>query len=939
MNIPLTTYRLQFNAGFTFRDALSIVDYLSRLGVSCIYASPIFRARKGSTHGYDIIDPREINPEIGSVADFEELSAAARGSGLLWLQDIVPNHMAYSGENKLIIDLLENGRRSRYFNYFDINWQYPYEGMRSRLLAPFLGKFYGESLENGEIKLAYDTDGFHLCYYDVRLPLRIESYIKVLTFQLSSLKHNLGAEHPDLVRLLGVLYTLKNLPPHEDCRELYSHINFIKKALWDLYSGNRHIREYVDNTIEIFNGRRGDPNSFNMLEILHTEQFFRLSFWKVAAEEVNYRRFFNINELISLRVEDEEVFSFTHEFIFRSLDENMFCGVRVDHIDGLYDPAQYLRRLRDRTPEACVYVEKVLGFGEELPVTWPVQGTTGYDFLNYVNGLFCDTKNEEAFTRMYDRFIGFAMNYRNLVFDKKRLIIGKYMAGDIDALAQLMKGISNRYRYASDITIYGLKRALVDVLALFPIYRTYISHERYSDTDRIVISRVVDKAKQENPGLMHELTFIEDFLLLNFKDYFSEDDKRQWINFVMRFQQYTGPLMAKGVEDTVLYVYNRLISLNDVGGNPGKFGVNIAEFHRFNERRARHWPHTLNATATHDTKRGEDARARINVLSEIPGRWRRNVKLWSMLNRPKKKPAGEREMPDRNDEYQLYQTLVGTFPFHESEYTAYIQRIKTYAIKAVREAKINTAWLKPDEEYEEAFISFIDSILSPDGDNKFLRSFLPFQKMVADYAIVNSLSQTLLKAAAPGTPDFYQGSEMWDLSLVDPDNRRQIDFAARDAFLNDIIARDNLDRAALIDDLFEHREDGRIKLFLIYRLLQARRRHRNIFTLGSYVPLSVTGKKLDNVIAFARYSGKAWAIAAAIRFPVKLMKSGRYVAGHAAWADTSILLPADAPPIWSDAVTGAAISASGTLPVAELFREFPVTLLISDAPSKEIDKG
>jgi (1->4)-alpha-D-glucan 1-alpha-D-glucosylmutase len=930
MNAPSSTYRLQFNAGFTFIDALPVADYLAGLGISCVYASPIFHARPGSMHGYDIIDPLTVNPEIGTLKDFEQLAARVRENGLLWLQDIVPNHMAYCGDNALIRDILEKGRASCYVDFFDVEWDHPYESLNGKLLAPFLGTFYARALEDGLITLSYDINGLAVNYYSVRLPLRLESYATVFSRQLDRLKESLGADDPDYVRLVGVLYALKNRTEPDANGDDAGRPAVTKESLWDLYTANERIRDAMDAAVTTINGTKGVPESFNALEKILAEQLFRLSFWKVAAEEINYRRFFNINELISLCAEKDAVFRFMHEFILRCLERDRFsAGIRVDHIDGLYDPENYLHRLKSYAKGHSIYVEKILHFGEELPETWPVQGTTGYDFLNYVNGLFCRIENEDEFTRMYDGFLGFSANYRNMVFDKKRLIIGKYMAGDIDSLAQLMKNISNRYRYGNDITLYGLKRALVDVLALFPIYRTYISAGRYSDTDRIVITRVMEKAKQESPGLLNELSFIEDFLLLHFKDYFTDADKAQWIQFVMRFQQYTGPLMAKGFEDTVLYVYNRLISLNEVGGNPARFGIPADEFHRWNRRRAERWPHTLNATATHDTKRGEDARARINVLSEIPGQWRKSVKFWNMINRGKKGCAGGREIPDINDEYHLYQTLIGTFPFYRQDYAGYIERVKSYAIKAVREAKVYTAWLKPDDEYEGGFAAFIDAILSPDEANEFLKDFVPFQKKIAECGICNSLSQTLLKIASPGVPDFYQGTETWDLNMVDPDNRRSVDFSGLADRLRGMIERDVGDRGALIDELLAEKEDGRIKQYLIYRLLRARNRFPGLLSGGEYIPLSVTGRRHEHIIAFARRAGGGWAVAVAPRFPWQLVRDHKLRIGRTAWGDTAVILPSGTPAKLYDAVTGHVVSTAGPLRAASVLERFPVSLLLS----------
>jgi (1->4)-alpha-D-glucan 1-alpha-D-glucosylmutase len=929
MRTPIATYRVQFSPSFTFEDAQDIVPYLAELGISDIYASPIFRAREGSTHGYDVVAMNELNPEIGGMEGFEELNALVRDHGMGWLQDIIPNHMAYTHGNQMLMDVLENGRSSPYFDFFDIEWDHPYEGIRGRLLAPFLGGFYGEALENGEIYLQYDQNGIAVNYHMLRLPLKVESYVNVLTHELDDLENRLGENDPDFIKFLGILYVLRNLPSGKQVHARYNQIRFTKRMLWELYTKNREIKRYMDGNIRTFCGQKGNPESFNLLDSLLSEQFFRLSFWKVATEEINYRRFFNINELISLRMEDRDVFNHTHSLIFRLIEEGKVTGLRIDHIDGLYDPTVYLRKVREKAGDLYIAVEKILDLKEELPSFWQVQGTTGYDFLNYVNGVFCKRQHQGSFSRIYSQFTGYHTSYKDLVADKKRLIIGKHMAADVDNLALLMKKIFGRYRHGGDITLYGLKRTLVEVMAQFPVYRTYVTHDTFSETDELCIREAIGKAAQSNPGLLNELAFIEKFLLLHFDDYLSNQEKKEWINFVMRFQQFTGPLMAKGFEDTILYVYNRLLSLNEVGGSPDKFGIPLDEFHDFNKRRANLWPHTLNATSSHDTKRGEDIRARINVLSEIPQEWNRNTQTWSKLNRGKKKKVNGVAVPERNDEYFLYQTLVGALPFEETGYPAFIERVKVYIIKAVREAKVHTAWLKPDTTYENAFIAFVEEILTPSEQNQFLGEFLPFQKKVAYYGMFNSLSQTLIKSTSPGVPDFYQGTELWDLNLVDPDNRRPVDYKTRRSFLQDIKQRAGQDILQLIDELLSNKEDRKIKLFVIYRALQARRGNRAVFEQGRYIPLKVSGRLKDHIVAFARNHEENWAITIAPRFFTSLVGEGESPVGQDIWGDTHVLLPEGTPALWRDAMSRLVIKGEKTLPVGEVLEYFPVALLVS----------
>lgn len=849
MNMPTATYRIQLNPAFGFQAAQPVISYLADLSISDLYVSPIFKAVKGSLHGYDVVDPNRLNPELGE-SDLEGLAAELKTYNMGWIQDIVPNHMAIDSENRLLMDILENGSSSRYFQFFDVDWDYPAASLNKRILAPFLGRFYGECLENGEIALQYGPDGFKAAYYNFALPLRIESYPNLFG-NLSRLKKKLAEDDPDFIKLLGILYVLKVLSSAADPEERSIQIKLIHRTLWELYTNNAVIRAFIDKTVRAFNGEKGKAESFNSLHDLLSQQIFRLSFWKVAAEEINYRRFFCINGLISLRMEDERVMDHTHGLIFDLIERRIVTGLRIDHVDGLYDPASYLQKVRERAPEAYIIVEKILDPEEDLPRLWPLQGTTGYDFIYYVNGLFCQKENERWFSRIYSSITGSKVSYEDVVLNNKKLIIQEDMASDVHNLALLLKKLSSRDRHGSDITLSALQRALTEILAIFPVYRTYISRGVVSDNDKKTLLDAVDRAWANFPALSHGFAFVRRFLLLDFPDYVHEDEKREWLHFVMRFQQFTGPVMAKGVEDTSLYVYNRLLSLNEVGGRPDRFGCSIEEFHGFNAKKKELWPGSLNATATHDTKRGEDARARINVLSEMPAEWQKRLRTWIRINRGKKKRIQRWAVPDKNDEYFLYQTLIGAFPFSDADYPRFVQRIKAYIVKAVREAKVHTAWLKPDTEYENAYVSFAEKILARSETNAFLKEFIPFCRRVSHYGMLNSLSQTLIKIASPGVPDFYQGTDLWDLSLVDPDNRRPVDFELRRAMLAGIREQEDSNIGRLIQELLSTRMDGRIKLFLIYRALKARKTHREIFREGAYLPLGAAGRFRGHVIAFA----------------------------------------------------------------------------------------
>jgi (1->4)-alpha-D-glucan 1-alpha-D-glucosylmutase len=929
MRIPAATYRLQFNSQFDFQAAHKIINYLHELGISDLYASPIFKARKSSSHGYDIVDPNQINPELGTPAEFTAVVQELKQHDMGWVQDIVPNHMAYDSQNQYLMDVLENGINSIYANYFDIAWDTLTSNgsgnIQEPILAPLLGNFYGDCLENQEIQLKYDKNGLSVNYYDLSFPINLESYATFLNQNIGKLSQILGRNNPIFVRLLGILYMVKHIPADATPKERQDQIKFIKGLLWELYSEHPQVKSFIDDNIKNFNGEPGQPDSFNLLDSLLSQQFFRLAFWKVGAEEINYRRFFTINELISVNIADFQVFNQTHDLITRLVQENQFTGLRIDHIDGLYNPTQYLQRLKNKVGDTYITVEKILELGEDLPHHWLIQGTTGYDFLNYVNGIFCQTANQKAFNQIYWNVTGFSTGYEKLAIEKKHLILERNLAGDVDNLTAFFKKIASKHRYGNDFTINGLKRAIAEILTLFPIYRTYTNAVTILPADRQYIQEVIQQAKSNLPLLHHELNFLEKLLLLEYENYLTPEDQEQWLDFVMRLQQYTGPLMAKGVEDTALYVYNRFLSLNEVGGNPDNFGVSIADFHKFNQHRETHWRHSMSATSTHDTKRGEDIRARLNVLSEIPAEWQKQVYAFCEMNRFHKTTVNKSlPMPDTNDEYQFYQMLLGAFPFCEHEYSNFCDRIQDYVLKAAREAKVYTAWLRPNETYETALTNFITAVLQPGKDNQFLQKFLPFQQRIADYGIFNSLSQTLLKITSPGVPDFYQGTELWDFSMVDPDNRRPVDFEIRNSHLQAMKKQAQSNILSLIDELLTNKQDGRIKLFLIAQALKARKENISIFQEGSYQPLAAKGKFSNHIIAFARIHGNQTMITIAPRFFTNLMQPGEYPLQQV-WDNTYIDLPT--PAIWQNSITGEIINTDKTILMSDALKHFPVALL------------
>lgn len=893
MRVPVATYRLQFNSSFDFKAATDIVPYLADLGISDIYASSIFLARKGSAHGYDIADHNQINPELGGIDGFEKLVDTLRDHEMGLIQDTIPNHMAYSIENPMMTDLLERGARSKYFHFFDVDWNHRYARVPVKILAPFLGDLYGDALERGEINLIFGEEGFAIDYRGLRFPLKLASYARVL-----------GLEEYPGNQVFG------------DLRQIISEImdvsegsSELKKKIWKLYNEDTAFKDFLDLRLKRFGGK-----SIDLLDSLLSEQIFRLSFWKVASQEINYRRFFTINDLIALNAEKPEVFEHAHSLLFDLVKNKKIAGLRIDHIDGLCDPEEYLQRLKERFPDVYVVVEKILGYEEALP-DWPVQGTTGYDFLNTLGGLFCHKENAKEFDAIYSDFTGQNEFYEDIVYEKKLLIMEKYMGGEIDNLSRLLKDSSEGNRRGHDFTFYNLRAALSEFMASLSVYRTYRSRSRkeFSDADRAVTKNALAKALAKKPELQRELDLLGQFLLMPFE---SSKKWKNYIGFITKLQQFTGPLMAKGFEDTVLYCYNRLISLNEVGSSPERFGTSMEEFHSFNLARSRRWPNSLNATATHDTKRGEDARARISVLSEIPGEWAQALERWRSMNEPRKRSVNGRFVPDRNEEYFLYQAIMGALPFPADDYPPFLVRANGYLVKALREAKVHSDWMYPDTAYEEAYLSFFNEIM--ERHSGFFEDIVAFTGRMAQLGIQNSLSQSLIKIASPGVPDFYQGTELWDFSFVDPDNRRPVNFEKRQSCLAEIIKREN-DLPGLVSDLLAKREDGRVKLFLIHRALQARKHNADLFLKGTYVPLMAEGSQEKRAIAFARIHKGGWAVTLAPRFP----------ASQLSWEDTLITLPKMAPQRWRDAITGEEVEGR-RIYLQEAFSHFPVSLLLGD---------
>ena len=939
--VPAATYRLQFHAGCTFAQATRLLPYLAALGISDLYASPLFQARRGSLHGYSVTNPLQLHPELGSPARFEAMVRKLRSLGLGLLLDVVPNHMALSHTNPWWQDVLENGQSSPYAAFFDIEWDPPYRSLKNRILLPILGRPYGHCLEDQELTLHLSPEGFAVHYYDHRFPLDPKSYLPILTHRLDDLKTALGADNPDVIRILGVISLIHNLPARtvgslKKRRERLHWRDIIKKNLWLLYDRSPRLREFLDENLRQFNGRRGDPASFTLLDQLLREQPYRLAHWLVSLEMINYRRFFSINDLIGIRVEDPQVFTATHGLLFKLVEEGKVTGLRLDHIDGLHDPSAYLQRLQGelqaRRPAGAngpcyVVVEKILAKDEPLPASWPVAGTTGYDFLGVLNNLFVAAEGLAEMEAFYRQVTGMPIFWPDVVYEKKKFIMASLFGGEVHNLEDELATLAAADRQAMDVSRRELLSALTEISACLPVYRTYTCSYTVAPVDRDAIEAALAEARRRQPALTElALDFLRRILLLEFSDHMAEDQKKSWLRFVCRWQQFTGPIMAKGLEDTAAYVYNPLLSLNEVGGC--RQAVTPAAFHTFCRERLRRWPATMNATSTHDTKRSEDVRARLNVLTEIPQLWHQKLQTWRAWHAPRKGIRNGAPVPDANEEIFIYQTLLGAWPLDPAEVPEFQERLRSYLIKALREAKVHSRWIEPRQDYEKAVLAFVDDILNETPGNVFLPDFLEFQEQLAYFGALNSLSQVLLKITAPGVPDIYQGTELWDFSLVDPDNRRPVDFSRRQRMLQELQAREAAGDPALPGELLAAWRDGRVKLFLTYKALLIRQSSRELFAAGDYLPLEVAGPAREHVVAFARHRKDQWVIVAAGRFFARLTTPAHPPVGEAVWQQTRLLLPAAAPGNWREELGGRLI-AGGTegLPLAAVFAQLPVALL------------
>ena len=869
VRIPTATYRLQFNKNFTFQQAREIVTYLHHLGISDAYASPYFQAGAESLHGYDITDHNKFNAAIGSREDYDAWVAELHAHGMGQIADFVPNHMGINDpQNVWWQDVLENGPSSLYAPYFDIDWRPLKTDLHDKVLLPILGDQYGRVLERGELRVRFDGGSFSLTYFDHVFPIAPGTYRYILELALENLaefrEEDFYAEFQSILTALEYLPRRTETDP-ERIKERAREKEIIKKRLERRCAEAPQVQRGIEKAVETINGHIGDPRSFDRLDELLNAQSYRLAFWRVAAEEINYRRFFDVNDLAAIRVELPEVFDAVHKLLFELVASGAVTGLRIDHPDGLYRPLEYFEKLQMRCAKAlrvplpkeerAIYliVEKILTGEEQLPQNWPVHGTTGYGFANQVAGVLVDHNAEGAIAKIFKRFIGHSLHFGHLVYAKKRLVMRISLANEVNVLGTMVDRLSEQNRWFRDYTLEALARAVRETIACFPVYRTYLEPGKpVSEEDRAVIERAVAAAKRRNPAIEESVfNFLRDLLLFRFPENLDEEQRAAHAEFVLKFQQFTGPITAKGLEDTVFYIYNRLAALNEVGGEPQLFGLSVETFHERNLRRQRDWPASLLATSTHDSKRSEDVRARMLAISEIPPLWGRSLQKWRTTNRRFKKQIDDAEAPDAGEEYLLYQTLLGTWPVDLDGAPVplvgpkFIARIQRYMAKALKEAKLNTSWIQPNENWDDAMQEFVARILEAGPRNKFLPAFLPVVAEIARLGAINSLAQTVIKLTAPGVPDIYQGTEIWDDSLVDPDNRRPIDYARRREMLTQI---ENVPA----NELMQCWPDGRIKMRLTQRLLHLRRENPELFREGIYEPINFGGAFADCAIGFVR---------------------------------------------------------------------------------------
>ncbi|MCJ8210941.1 malto-oligosyltrehalose synthase [Mucilaginibacter sp. RS28] len=906
---PVATYRIQFHQQFTFAEFEKIISYLQKLGVSTIYASPIFEATPGSTHGYDGINPHHINPEIGTEKQLKAISKKLSDAGMGWLQDIVPNHMGVHEKNPWLMDLLEKGKRSLYAGFFDT-------GIASdlfqseRLMIPVLGGELSDVLEKQELQVAYQDRLLVLKYYDNFWPLNPQSYQTILN----------AVEIPDTLK--STVREIDTVWAASDNKKLA-----LRWAGW--LSKFNQVAEQQDAKDSIEDALNNINNNPELLKQVIDSQFYRPCNWQETDKDINFRRFFTVNSLICLNIQDPEVFSHYHSLIKTLVDKGIFQGLRIDHIDGLYDPENYLHNLRELAgDETYIVAEKILERGENMPSRWALQGNTGYDFLAQVNNLLTDESSERKFTSLYNRLIGKSEPVEQQIHQKKTHILETHMQGELNNLAYYFVRLKLADQKAlKTVGLENIKNLIAKILIHCPVYRFYGNAMPLDETETASVRSILSAVLMESPSLQEAANLFDERLLQKPHENSASYNDRA-LKFYQRLMQFSGPLMAKGVEDTLMYTYNRFVGHNEVGDAPDAFGIDVKEFHRLMRQRQKQWPLSINGTSTHDTKRGEDVRARLNALSAMPGEWADLIKQWQKLERNWDSPV-----PDVNDRYLIYQTIAGAYPMPGQPEDNFGERIKEYLTKALREAKTNSDWTAPNEEYENATLDFATSLLDQQGE--FWQSFVPFHQQLSDHGIVNSLAQVLLKFTCPGVPDVYHGCELWDLSLVDPDNRRPVDYDLRNQLLHSKLAEDN---AELLSQLWQDRYNGHIKLWLTQQLFKLRSEERELFTKGNYIPLKVKGAYQDNVIAFARRYQKKWLIVATGLYTAAICKEQNRDITEIDWKNTRLIIPEEAPESFKNTLTSVEekVNPEGVL-LSQIFGALPMAILELEYP--ENDRG
>jgi (1->4)-alpha-D-glucan 1-alpha-D-glucosylmutase len=898
MYIPSSTYRIQLHKGFTFNDLQRIIQYLHTLGISTIYASPIMRATAGSMHGYDVTDPHTINPEIGNADELKSIARELHKKDMFWLQDIVPNHMAFNTGNYRLMDVLERGAHSPYYNYFDIDWNHPDADLKGKIMVPFLGKELRACVQDGEINLAFAGQGFTINYFDTSYPLSLSAYPLLRSWVDRS---------DDETLLSAILSKMVAASEGGD----YDTWSATKAEYLEAIHQTPQYETIINDLLRDVNGDR------EKLLRLIDDQYYRLSYWKETDTRINYRRFFTVNELICLRMEDEKVFDEYHTAFYKLYKDKIFHGFRIDHIDGLQDPARYTQELRKLMGDSCyIIAEKILEAKEDMPTHWPLQGTSGYEFLSFLNQLLTHRKGARQLLTYYKQLLPDLPPYRKLIFDSKKLILENYISGEWENLARLFVSMQLGDAYP----IERIKQAIGHFMLSLPVYRIYPDTLPLKGKSLLIVHEAFEKALASGADYSEEINYLRN-LFTNAPA--SDEERGRILHFLKRLMQFTGPLTAKGVEDTTFYIYNPLISHDEVGDSPEPLGMTVQRFHEKMQMRQSGTPLSLNATATHDTKRGEDARIRINVLSRMPDAWQQHVNHWLELNSTCRTVLDGRTVPELNDEYFIYQSMLGGFPEDYQVTEEWIQRVQAYLNKALREAKVNTNWSEPDEQYEKACEVFIEKILQ--SGHNFLSSFVPFVRAVNDHAMVYTLSQTLLKLTTPGIPDIYQGCELWDLSFVDPDNRRPVDYDGRMEFLFQLVIREEKGRDAVFEYLRQNREAGIEKLYVIWKTLNFRKTNPDLFTEGSYIPLAITGSEIS-AAGFARNHGNAWVLTVV---PLGMVKHDS--AGPSdAMSEQFLVLPDNAPVTWLNIFTGERLAVPNQISLSDIFKIFPVALLVGE---------